>query len=150
MLKEPRKCSHLTIKKFKIQRIKPFFQKLKKNLMKKWMMWNKWTKWFCIQKLWQLETNNFKRTKDWSKSGLMNKRNLIWWWRLRDWKFFKKRRREKIENIKLESKALKLLLIRFKRELFKEWKNKKLEIKRESNFLKTLRRWDMRTWQQLK
>jgi hypothetical protein len=100
--------------------------------------------------LWQLETNNLKKTKDWSKSGLMNKRNLIWWWRLRDWKFFKKRRREKIENIKLESKALKLLLIRFKREPFKEWKNKKLEIKRESNFLKTLRRWDMRTWQQLK
>ena len=150
MLKEPRKFSHLTIKKSKIQRIKPFFQKLKKNLMKKWMMWNKWTKWFCIQKLWQLETNNLKKTKDWSKSGLMNKRNLIWWWRLRDWKFFKKRRREKIENIKLESKALKLLLIRFKREPFKEWKNKKLEIKRESNFLKTLRRWDMRTWQQLK
>jgi hypothetical protein len=38
MLKEPRKCSHQTIKKSKIQRIKLYFQKHKKNLMKKWMM----------------------------------------------------------------------------------------------------------------
>jgi hypothetical protein len=41
MLKEPKKYSLLSTKKSKIQKIKLFFQKHKKNLMKKWMMLSK-------------------------------------------------------------------------------------------------------------
>jgi hypothetical protein len=41
MLKEHKKYSLLSIKKSKIPKIKLFFQKHKKNLMKKWMMLSK-------------------------------------------------------------------------------------------------------------
>ena len=46
--------------------------------------------------------------------------------------------------MRLENKVQKLSSIKFKIELFKEWKSKKLEIKKEFNFTKILQKWKKR------
>jgi hypothetical protein len=49
-----------------------------------------------------------------------------------------------LESMMPEREVLRLLLIKSKKELFKEWKNKKLEIRKEWNSLVTSKEWNKR------
>ena len=56
--KEPTKSNQPISNKTRKTELTHSCQKLKRRWMKKWMMLNTWTKWFCTQKLLQLEINN--------------------------------------------------------------------------------------------
>jgi hypothetical protein len=130
--------------KLKKTKLRLYCPKPRKSLTMIWMMLKQWTRWFYTLKLLLSETNSFKKTKSLSPNGLRSKRSLILWWKLKDWRYSKKKKSEKPERLLPESKVLKSLSIKFKRELLKEWRNKKLEIKKDSSSCQTLKKWKLK------
>lgn len=141
---EHKKLSQLNGKLVRKTRLIAFSLRHRRRWTRKWMMLNTWTKWSSTQKLLPLETSNAKSQRDSSKSGLMNKRSLILWWKSRDSRSSRKKRKEMLESMMPEREVLRLLLIKSKKEPFKEWKNKKLEIRKEWNSLVTSKEWNKR------
>lgn len=105
---ELKKCNQLSNRSIQCPKMRPSFLKLKKCLTMSSMMSNKWIRWYFIQKLSQSEINSLKKIRDLNLNGLKNKRSLILWWKLKDSKFFKKKRKERFAKLKLENKVPKL------------------------------------------
>lgn len=103
-----------------------------------------WTRWSCTPKSLQSETNSSKRTRSSSPNLSKNKRNLILWWKLKDWRYSRRKKSERPEKLLLESKGPKSLSIKFKRELLKEWRSKKLEIRKDLSSWLTFKEWKKR------
>jgi len=125
-------------------------RRLKRKWMKKWMMWSTWTKWSSTLKSLPSEISNWLKTNSLNLSGLKSKRNLILWWRLRGLRLSKRKKSVKSESMQQERLELKSLLIKFKREQSREWRNKKLETKKEPNCLLTSIKWREKMTQLLK
>jgi len=148
--KELKKLSHQTIRSTRARRMRHYSQRPRNNSITRWMTSNKWTKWFSTPRLSLLEINNLWRTNVLSLNGLKSRRNLILWWKLKDLRSFKKKKKEKLEKCTLESRVLKSSLIRFKRELFREWRNKKSVIRKRSSSKLTFKKWEKKMRQLMK
>jgi hypothetical protein len=140
--KELQKWNHQIIRSMRVRRMRHYSQRLKNNLIMRWMTSNRWTRWFSTPKLSQSEISNYKRINVLSLNGLKNRRNSILWWKLKDLRSFKKKKKEKLEKCMLESRVLRSSLIRFKKELLREWRNKKFVIRKRSNSKLTFKKWE--------
>ena len=124
-----------------------YSQKPRSSLIMRWMTSNKWTRWSSTRRLSQSETSNLMRISVLNPNGLKNRRNSTSWWKLKDLRSFKKRRREKSEKCMLESKELRSSLTRSRREPSREWRSKKFVIRKRSNSKPTSKKWEKKTRQ---
>lgn len=140
--KELQKWNQPITRGTRARKMRHFSQRPRNNSITRWMMSNKWTRWSYTLRLSQSEISNFKRTSVLSLNGLRNRRNLILWWKLKDLRSFRKKKKEKLENRMLESKVLRSSLIRSKREPFREWRSKKSVIRKRSSSKLTFKKWE--------
>ena len=140
MNKELKKCNQPNNKNIKKPRMKPSFQRPKRRWIMSWTMSSKWTKWSSTQKLSPFVTSNLMRTSVSKQSGLKNRKSWIWWWKLRGWRYSRKRKSVRSGNMSQGSKALKSSLTRFKNEQSREWKSKNFVTKKRLSYRPTLKR----------
>ena len=128
-----KKCNQQISRSIRCLKMRHYSLRHKRCLIMSLMMSSKWIRWSSTPRLSLSEINNWKRTRDLSPNGLKNRRSLTSWWKLRDSRSFKRRKKEKSERLLLEKLEPRSSLIRSKRELSKEWKNRSSETKKRSS-----------------